>query len=30
MDMETKKPYMMVTMIQLIYAIMFLISKAVY
>ncbi|CAN6821609.1 hypothetical protein Bca4012_005471 [Brassica carinata] len=29
MDMETKKPYMMVTMIQLIYAIMFLISKAV-
>ncbi|XP_048590932.1 WAT1-related protein At5g64700 isoform X1 [Brassica napus] len=29
MDMETKKPYMMVTMIQLIYAFMFLISKAV-
>ncbi|KAF3507851.1 hypothetical protein F2Q69_00004818 [Brassica cretica] len=29
MDMETKKPYMMVTMIQLIYAIMFLISKSV-
>lgn len=27
--METKKPYMMVTMIQLIYAIMFLISKSV-
>ena len=30
MDMETKKPYMVVTMIQIIYAIMFLISKAVF
>ncbi|CAA7034763.1 unnamed protein product [Microthlaspi erraticum] len=30
MDMETKKPYMVVTVIQLIYAIMFLISKAVF
>ncbi|KAG2316864.1 hypothetical protein Bca52824_019986 [Brassica carinata] len=30
MDMETKKPYMVVTMIQIIYAVMFLISKAVF
>ncbi|EFH42890.1 nodulin MtN21 family protein [Arabidopsis lyrata subsp. lyrata] len=30
MDMESKKPYMMVTIIQVIYTIMFLISKAVF
>jgi len=30
MDMESKKPYLMVTIIQVIYTIMFLISKAVF